>query len=86
MVQQMEQGRPNEWLLRELGPGGMQRRLPRIVGFEIEITRLEAKFKMGQDERIGDTNAAITHLEANEIVDLANMMRTYNQHRSDSEE
>jgi transcriptional regulator len=78
----MERGRDDEWRLRELGPGGMERRLPRILGFELPIARLEAKFKMGQDERILDTRSAIARLADGIDPELAEMMGRHNAHRT----
>lgn len=80
LVVHMEHGRPQEWRLKELGPGGMERRLPNVMGFEIEITHLHAKFKMGQDERLPDTAAAIEELK-NSNPALAETMLRYNARR-----
>jgi transcriptional regulator len=82
LVKHMERGRDDEWRLRELGPGGMERRLPRILGFELPIARLEAKFKMGQDERILDTRSAIARLADGIDPELAEMMERHNAHRT----
>jgi transcriptional regulator len=83
LVTHMERGRADEWRLRELGPGGMERRLPRILGFDLPISRLEAKFKMGQDERLLDTRAAIERLTDGIDRELAEMMERHNAHRTD---
>ena len=64
LVDVLEKDREDRWRLRELGAGGMERRMPHILGFDLPIGRLEAKFKMGQDERLYDTSAAIETLEA----------------------
>jgi transcriptional regulator len=40
------------------------RRLPNIAGFEMEIERLEAKFKLGQDEPRKDAMAVADRLAA----------------------
>lgn len=80
LVEVLEKDRPDRWRMRELGPGGMERRLPHVVGFEMPITRLEAKFKMGQDERLYDTAAAIEALDKANPA-LAAMMRKHNSHR-----
>ena len=40
------------------------RRLPSIAGFELEIERLEAKFKLGQDEPRKDALAVADRLSA----------------------
>ncbi|WP_246677616.1 hypothetical protein [Mesorhizobium sp. B2-3-12] len=68
--------------MRELGPGGMERRIPHILGFDLPIERLEAKFKMGQDERRCDTSGAIDALEHDDPA-LAAMMKAHNAHRQD---
>ncbi len=80
LVDVLEKDRPDRWRMRELGPGGMERRLPHVVGFEMPIARLEAKFKMGQDERLYDTAAAIGALETADPA-LAGLMRKHNAHR-----
>ncbi|MCV3210049.1 FMN-binding negative transcriptional regulator [Mesorhizobium sp. YC-39] len=82
LVDVLEKDREDRWRMRELGPGGMERRLPHILGFDLPIERLEAKFKMGQDERLYDTNAAISALEARDPT-LAAMMKARNAHRKD---
>jgi transcriptional regulator len=81
LVDVLEKDRPDRWRMRELGPGGMERRMPHILGFDMPINRLEAKFKMGQDERIYDTAAAIDTLESDDPR-LAGMMRRHNAHRT----
>ncbi|MEV8878046.1 hypothetical protein [Mesorhizobium ciceri] len=60
----------------------MERRIPGIIGFDLPIGRLEAKFKMGQDERHYDTGGAIRVLEQNDPA-LATMMKAHNAHRQD---
>lgn len=78
LVEHLERGRTERWRLGELGPGGMERRLPHILGFELPIERLEAKFKMGQDERPADTKAAIERLADNIDPELAALMSRCN--------
>ncbi|MCA0034454.1 FMN-binding negative transcriptional regulator [Mesorhizobium sp. B263B2A] len=82
LVDELEKGRDDRWRMRELGPGGMERRMPSIIGFDMPIERLEAKFKMGQDERLYDTDGAIGALEQSDPA-LAAMMKTHNAHRRD---
>lgn len=81
LVETLERGRPERWRLRDLGSGGMARRMPKIVCFELPIARLEAKFKMNQDERPGDTRAAAGVLERGGQGALAEMMRERNAMR-----
>jgi transcriptional regulator len=82
LVDVLEKDRDDRWRMRELGPGGMERRIPGIIGFDLPIDRLEAKFKMGQDERLYDTGGAIRALEQNDPA-LATMMKAHNAHRQD---
>jgi transcriptional regulator len=80
LVEQLEQGRSARWRMSELGPGGLDRRLPNIVAFDLPIERLEAKFKMGQDERPRDTAAAINALSDHNPT-LAKTMARYSARR-----
>ncbi|WP_136617336.1 MULTISPECIES: FMN-binding negative transcriptional regulator [Mesorhizobium] len=82
LVDVLEKDRDDRWRMRELGPGGMERRIPGIIGFDLAIDRLEAKFKMGQDERLYDTGGAIKALVQNDPA-LAAMMKAHNAHRQD---
>lgn len=81
LVEHLERGRAERWRMRELGAGGMERRLPHILGFALPIARLEAKFKMGQDERLPDTSAAITRLADGIDPTLSALMEAHNAHR-----
>lgn len=74
LVKHMEKGRDNPWQMKELGPGGLERRLPNIVGYEMPIEKMEIKFKLGQDERSADMNAAIKKLREEGREDVAEMM------------
>jgi transcriptional regulator len=60
----MEQPIPGGWRIDEVPRSEITRRLPSIAGFEIEIERLEAKFKLGQDEPKKDALAVATRLLA----------------------
>ena len=60
------------------------RRLPAILGFELQIQRLEAKFKLGQDEPKRDAMAVAERLlqSANpQDVALGEMVYRYNEAR-----
>jgi transcriptional regulator len=48
--------------MEEVPRSEITRRLPNIVGFELEIERLEAKFKLGQDEPRKDAMAVADRL------------------------
>ena len=77
LVTHMERGRDKPWQMKELGPGGMGRRLPNILGYTMPIDKMEVKFKLGQDERSGDMKAASEQLDKDGQQALANRMRDY---------
>jgi transcriptional regulator len=60
----MEGTVPNGWKMDEIPHSEVTRRLPAIVGFEIEVERMEAKFKIGQDEPRKDALAVAERLAA----------------------
>src|SRR5581483_1806692 len=60
----MEQPVTNGWRIDEVPRSEITRRLPNIAGFELRIERLEAKFKLGQDEPKKDALAVADRLEA----------------------
>jgi transcriptional regulator len=78
LLDQMEKDRPNSWKMSELGESGIKRRLPFIIGFEIVIERIEAKFQMSQYERAEDTREAIRVLTGEGNCGLAKAMRDCN--------
>jgi transcriptional regulator len=80
-VRHLETGRDKPWRIEELGDEGIARRVANIVAFELPIERLEAKFKLGQDERLADTRAAIDHLQAHGDGELASRMAQANRNR-----
>lgn len=79
LVEQMEGARENRWRMEELGPGGLERRLPHIIGFEIALSKIEARFQMSQYERPSDTAEAIEALKRDGQTDLAKIMERYNE-------
>jgi transcriptional regulator len=60
----MEGPIPGGWKVDEVPRSEITRRLPYIAGFELEIDRLEAKFKLGQDEPRKDAMAVADRLSA----------------------
>ena len=73
------------WRMEEVPRSDITRRLPNIAGFELEIERLEAKFKLGQDEPRKDAMAVADRLiispeagqrELGQAVRRANVDRT----------
>lgn len=80
----MEGPIPNGWKMDEIPHSEIARRLPSIVGFEIPIERLEAKFKLGQDEPRKDAMAVADRLAASTDASsmlLARMVRRENADR-----
>ena len=78
LLAHVEQHRPNAWKMEELGEAGIARRLPHIIGFEIAIERIEAKFQMSQYERPKDTAEAIEALRGDGQKELADIMHRCN--------
>ena len=77
----MERPIPGGWRMEEVPRSEITRRLPSIAGFELEIERLEAKFKLGQDEPRKDAMAVadrlmISQRELGEAVRRANVDRS----------
>jgi transcriptional regulator len=76
---------PNGWRTSEIPEQEVVRRLPAILGFELQIQRLEAKFKLGQDEPKRDAMAVAERLlqSANpQDAALGAMVYRYNEARS----
>lgn len=72
-----EAGRPNPWTM-DLPEPLLQGLLKAIVGFSIRITRLEAKFKLGQNRHADDQASLLQALESAPDADsqaLAQFMR-----------
>jgi transcriptional regulator len=72
------------WKTTEIPPADILRRLPAILGFELYIERLEAKFKLGQDEPKRDAMAVAEKLLQSgnpQDVALGQMVYRYNEAR-----
>ncbi|MGB6744614.1 MAG: FMN-binding negative transcriptional regulator [Terracidiphilus sp.] len=85
LTQLNEAGVPNGWQTSEIPEKDITRRLPAILGFEFRIDRLEAKFKLGQDEPKRDALAVAERLLASSNPRdriLGEMTRGYNENRS----
>jgi transcriptional regulator len=62
LVANYEAPRSQPWIIDEATDAHVLKILPGIVGFEIEITRLEGKVKMNQNSREADRRGAIEGL------------------------
>jgi transcriptional regulator len=86
LTQVMEAPVPRGWQIHEIEREAITRRYKAIVGFEFHIDRIEAKFKLGQDEPLKDALAVAEHLEKRgreEDVALATMIRRQNSGRKE---
>lgn len=84
LTHRMESELPDGWKMSDIPHHDITRRLPHILGFEIPIQRLEAKFKLGQDEPKKDAMAVAAKLAVDPSQQaLAEMIRIYNQARSE---
>jgi transcriptional regulator len=71
-----EAGNAQPWKMSELPADYVATMLKAIVGFEIEVERLEGKFKLSQN-RPAEAARVIAALEARGEADLARMMREH---------
>jgi transcriptional regulator len=71
-----EAGRPKPWRAADLPAAYVSSMLANIVGFEIEVERLEGKFKLSQN-RPAETARVIEALEREGEGALAEMMRDH---------
>ena len=63
------------WKMSDAPPDYLQRMLGAIVGLEITVDRLEAKFKLSQNKQQRDRLGAVQALEQRGQLDLARSMR-----------
>lgn len=82
LVEHMERGRPHAWAIADMATRYEQLRRG-IVGFYGEVLTGDAKFKLGQNERIDVLVDQMAGLEANGLADLARWVREHNAHRTD---
>jgi transcriptional regulator len=88
LTSRMEGPITNGWRMNEVAHSEITRRLPFILGFELEIERIEGKFKLGQDEPKRDALAVSEHLARASDPGhrtLGEMTRRYNSDRPDTE-
>jgi transcriptional regulator len=71
-----EAGNPKPWKMSELPADYVSTMLKAIVGFEIEVERLEGKFKLSQN-RPAEAGRVIAQLEARGEPELAGLMRAH---------
>lgn len=71
------------WKMGDAEPAYLQQMLLAIVGVEVQITRLEGKFKLGQNRSEEDRAGAVEWLEKGQQTELAAQMRqvTYSKNK-----
>jgi transcriptional regulator len=80
LVEGHEAGRPNRWSVDEMG-GRYNRLSQAIVGFEARVLDINAKFKLGQDERDDVLQDILAGLTATGRHDLAEAIGGANKNR-----
>lgn len=86
LTRRSEEKIPNGWRTSEIPEIDIARRLPLILGFDLTIERMEAKFKLGQDEPKQDA-VAVGHLLSlsEDAADklLGQMILRFNENRTE---
>ena len=77
LTEAMERGRPEPWTSAQMGDR-YARMTPAIIGFTAKITRIEGKFKLGQDE---DATSLHEILDAHEDAAMVGWMKRMNTGR-----
>jgi len=80
----MESRFENGWKLNEVPDYDIKRRLKHILGFELQIEKMEGKYKLGQDEPKKDALAVARHLDVDPAHrELSALIKAYNEERRD---
>lgn len=80
----MESGFENGWKMDDVSDYDIKRRLKHILGFDLQIERIEGKYKLGQDEPKKDALAVAEHLAKDPAQrGLSDLIRAYNSDRSE---
>jgi transcriptional regulator len=84
LTRRMESHYPGGWRTSEIPRSEIVRRFSGIVGFRIRVSRIEAKFKLGQDEPLRDAFAVADALDKHsspQDQQLAALIRRQNNSR-----
>jgi transcriptional regulator len=91
ITERHEGGRQAPWQVADAPPDYLDAMLRAIVGIEIEVTRLEGKFKLSQNRSAGDRTGVVRGLEGDatqqrqsEAQALAQAMHAAEQRRRDA--
>ncbi len=71
-----ESGRQPEWEVDDAPWGYIAGQLRAIVGVELRIARIEAKFKLSQNRSLDDVDGVVKGLSEDELGDMADAVRT----------
>ena len=85
LIERMEAPFTDGWRSNEIARNEITRRFAGITGFRMHVSRMEAKFKLGQDEPLRDALAVATALTSHDLVDdrmLAELIREQNAGRT----
>lgn len=85
LTRRMESPIPNGWRTDEIPRSEITRRFAAIAGFRIHVDRVEAKFKLGQDEPLRDALAVAEQLAQHESIQdrqFAALIRKHNHARN----
>ncbi len=77
LTRTMESPIPGGWKTSEIPRSEITRRFSSIVGFAFHVNRIEAKFKLGQDEPLADALAVAEHLKHSN-GELSSLIRIQN--------
>ncbi|SFJ57547.1 FMN-binding negative transcriptional regulator [Planctomicrobium piriforme] len=78
MVTRYESSQPTPWTLSSQSEGFVSKMLDAIVGFEIEIDRIEGKWKLSQNHSQDRRDKVMQHLQASDHADdrqIADLMK-----------
>ena len=91
LTERHETGRPVPWHVADAPADYLDAMLKAIVGIEIEVTRVEGKFKLSQNRDAADRTGVVLGLEADASLDrqpeadaLAQAMQAVEQRRRDA--
>ncbi len=91
LTERHEAGRPVPWHVDDAPADYLDATLKAIVGIEIEVTRVEGKFKLSQNRDAADRTGVVLGLEADASLDrqaeadaLAQAMQAVEQRRRDA--
>ncbi len=78
LTERHESGRTHPWTVDDAPPEYIAGQLRAIVGVEVAITRVEAKFKLSQNRPQADVDGVIEGLETTGDTPVAAAMRAHN--------